>query len=100
MSMAELVAAGAPELPEGWFYRIEDTGVVGLQVEIRQQRKRFSSRVLESAFVLEYKFPDAQSAVIDACARAYERLQGRDEARARFDALLPFIGDHDPKGGR
>lgn len=100
MSMADLVEAGAPELPEGWFYRIEDTGVVGLQVEIRQQRKRFGSRVLESTFVLEYKFPDAQSAIIDACARAYERLQGQDEARARYRALLPYVGDHDPRGGR
>lgn len=100
MSMAELVAAGAPELPEGWFYRIEDTGVVGLQVEIRQQRKRFGSHLLERAFVLEYKFSDAQSAVVDACTRAYERLQGRDAARARYRALLLFVGDHDPRGGR
>lgn len=26
MSMSELVAAGAPELPEGWFYRVASNG--------------------------------------------------------------------------
>jgi hypothetical protein len=100
MSMAELVAAGAPELPEGWFYRVADTHTVGLKVEIREQRKRFGSRELSSMYVYEERHSDPLSAVVEACTRAYTLVQDQDIARARFDALLPFIGDHDPKGGR
>jgi hypothetical protein len=98
--MRELVDAGAPELPDGWFYRVADTRLIGLVVEIREQRKHFGSRELEHAYVHERNHDDAESAIVDACNRAYARLQGQVEARARFCALLPFLGDHDPKGGK
>ena len=101
MSMADLVAAGAPELPEGWFYRVKRAfpSSLGFKVEIREQH-RFTSSMLLDTFVLEQRHDDMTEALVDACRRAAARLQERSQEAGKFAALAEFIGDHDPKGGR
>lgn len=101
MSMADLVAAGAPELPDGWFYRVKRAypSRLGFQVEIRQQH-RVGSELMADTFVLEERCDDMTEAVVRACRRAHEKVQERADAGAKFAALDAFVGDHDPKGGR
>ncbi|MGV9546831.1 hypothetical protein [Streptomyces ardesiacus] len=99
MSMADLVAAGAPELPEGWFYRVRYVATVGYKVEVREQR-RLTSREVADAWVHENRFDDMAEAVISACRVAYGRAENRASLRSKYAALAKFEGDHDPKGGR
>ncbi|MFF1684486.1 MULTISPECIES: hypothetical protein [unclassified Streptomyces] len=99
MSMAELVDAGAPELPAGWFYRVRESLHLGFMVEIREQR-RFGSRLVAETFVHEERFDDMTAAVVSACRYAHARVQARALMRAKAAELKAFAGDHDPKGGR
>lgn len=99
MSMAHLVAAGAPELPEGWFYRVRPTNIRSLKVEIREQR-RFRSRLVADTWVLERPEESAEESIVKACARAFREWQEADAKRAAYLATTAYIGDHDPKGGR
>ncbi|KUF18847.1 hypothetical protein [Streptomyces silvensis] len=97
MSMADLVVAGAPELPEGWFYRVVSDGFFGLKVEVRERRKRFGSRVINYAYVRTDE-PDGLTAVVASCRHAVKRIDEADrEWRNRRDAAK-YLGDHDPKG--
>ncbi|MFB7919382.1 hypothetical protein [Streptomyces sp. NPDC056061] len=98
MSMAELVAAGAPELPEGWFYRVKDDGMGYLEVEVRERRKRFGSRLLITALVREDE-PNGRRAVAVACCRAVARIDEEREHARRLRQASQLIGDH-PRGGR
>ncbi|MEV4037706.1 hypothetical protein [Streptomyces umbrinus] len=98
--MADLVAAGAPELPEGYFYRVRETSIDSLKVEIRQQRKRFGSRLIRETYVLHERYDTAPEAVVDACRRVHENWGLADAERAAYRAATAFLGDHDPKGGR
>ncbi|MEU1200142.1 hypothetical protein ABZ446_28505 [Streptomyces sp. NPDC005813] len=99
MSMAQLVAAGAPELPAGWFYRVTSDGFIGLKVEVRERRKRFGSRVIDYAYVRSDE-PDGLTAIVASCRHAVKRIDEADEElRNRRDAAQ-YIGDHDPRGGR
>lgn len=103
MSMADLVRAGAPELPEGMFYRIEDTHVVGLRVDIRRRRRFGSAAVPGGDSYVHHEDANCEpgiGAVAQACARAYEKWQQSDSERARYLATTAYIGDHDPRGGR
>ncbi len=100
MSMAQLVAAGAPELPEGWFYRVKVASHgLGYKVEIREQR-RLKSRHVVSAYVIEERHDDMQAAVVAACRYAHYKAQERAQQREKYAALEQLAGDHDPKGGR
>ncbi|MFB8071102.1 hypothetical protein [Streptomyces californicus] len=100
MSMAELVAAGAPELPEGYFYRIRETSISNLMVEIRQQKGRWRSKLVADRYVIHSADESAEESVIRACTKAFERWQGAAAERAAYRSSLPFLGDHDPRGGR
>jgi hypothetical protein len=97
VSLADLVAAGAPELPDGWFYRVTDDVPVGFKVQIRESRRRFGSRLHAETYVLDERFEDAQSAVVDACRRAHASLGARLEAQRKYQAVAAYIGDHDPR---
>ncbi|MGI5404152.1 hypothetical protein ACQEVG_32820 [Streptomyces sp. CA-135486] len=97
MSMAQLVAAGAPELPEGWFYRVREDRFGWPEVEIREQRKRFGSRQLTYALVRFEEHENGEAAVVAACVKACARLQEDDEHRRKMRGALSFIGDHDPR---
>jgi hypothetical protein len=99
MSMAQLVAAGAPELPEGWFYRVGSDGFGGLEVEVRERRKRFGSRQHSRALVREDE-PDGLTAVVAACRHAVRLMEVEIELRRRLRGAAEYLGDHDPKGGR
>jgi hypothetical protein len=79
--MADLVAAGAPVLPEGWFYRLTTSGPIcgWPTVEIRQPGRWFGSRVVSYSLV---------------------RTEEHDEHLRKTSEALALRGDHDPKGGR
>lgn len=100
MSMAELVAAGAPDLPEGYFYRIRETSISNLKVEIRQQKGRWRSKLIADTYVIHKPDVLAEESVVRACERVFETWQGAAAERAAYRSSLPFLGDHDPRGGR
>jgi hypothetical protein len=97
--MAELVAAGAPELPEGWFYRVRPFLRTGIQVEVRHRRWIGSTEV-GTALDWPRSSETGQALVVRMCREAFRDagLRGHDASRLR-DAR-EFIGDHDPRGGR
>jgi hypothetical protein len=95
MSMAELVAAGAPELPEGWFYRVSPSGLPGMiRVEVRRARLIGSAEVTRSV-VLPHEHMTDMAAVVFGCRNAEARMILRSRA-----GIENYYGDHDPKGGR
>ncbi|MGP3750868.1 hypothetical protein [Streptomyces sp. IBSNAI001] len=100
MSMADLVAAGAPELPEGYFYRVRETSISNLKVEIRRQKGRWRSALVDDYYVLHSLEESAEESIVRACTKAFERWQGDAAERAAYRATTAFIGDHDPRGGR
>lgn len=100
MSMADLVAAGAPELAGSYFYRVRETSIDYLKVEIRRQRGRWRSSYVAHAWVYHGRDVTAEEAVVDACIRAYMSWQECVGERTRLQAAAEFIGDHDPKGGK
>ena len=96
MKLADLVAAGAPELPEGWFYRVVDDYHIGFKVELRRPG-RFWSTCLTHAWVRESEHDDALSAVVDACQRAHASRARMLEERERAAGVEAFVGDYDPR---
>jgi hypothetical protein len=99
MSMGQLLLAGAPALPDGWFYRLRESIHVGYKLEIREQR-RFGSRLVAEVHVLEERHDDMTDAVVAACQRAHRTVEERAQQREKYAALSDLVGDHDPKGGR
>jgi hypothetical protein len=92
---ARLVEAGAPELPEGRFYRItphreSETAVV---VQLREHDQRGGSKGLSSKVEAwpwtdpETNVPDLLTAVVEACQAVAVEETGRQLAAA-------LIGDH------
>ncbi|MFJ6636594.1 hypothetical protein ACIQMR_35300 [Streptomyces sp. NPDC091376] len=99
MSMADLVAAGAPELPPGYFYRVRPKSFGLLKVEIRRQGRWLSSCV-EDVCIRPANYATAERAIVAACVQAVEWWGERQaDAKALAEARA-FTGDHDPKGGR
>jgi hypothetical protein len=96
--MEQLLLAGAPELPDGMFYRIEPSGIGSLKVQIREHRKRFGSRSLDDAYT--YVYPShhktVTAAIVAGCERANEHRIGAARRRAMYrQATIFFVGDHD-----
>lgn len=100
MSMAELVAAGAPALPDGWFYRVTADRIGWPEVQIRQPGKWFGSRCISYAIVRTEEHEDGETAVLAACVKAWTRLHENEEHLRKQREALALRGDHDPKGGR
>ncbi|MET9126922.1 hypothetical protein [Streptomyces sp. NPDC004528] len=95
--MAELVDAGAPELPTGYFYRVKRASLGLLSVEIRHQGRFWSSRV-EDVYVCPGDFPTSREALASACRRAFDYWQRQQTDAAALFAACVHLGDHDPKG--
>lgn len=101
MSMSELVALGAPELPAGYFYRIRPTHITeGLFVDVRRQRRFVGSVKLAGTVIYPSHFSNGGEAIIRGCCQAYSRWLDTVDARMRGDEASQFLGDHDPRGGR
>lgn len=83
-----LVAAGAPPLPEGRFYRIRETLEGLLVVEIRERRPRGRSRRVASAEVYQGR-ESLLEAVAAAARHAAERIAYRED-------VADLEGDHYP----
>ncbi|GAA0641436.1 hypothetical protein GCM10009548_02040 [Streptomyces malaysiensis subsp. malaysiensis] len=99
MTMEQLVLAGAPELPEGWFYRVREDRFGWPEVEIREHRRRFGSRQHTYALVRLDDYENVHDAVVAACVTAREKLHVDFELREKFRALGSYIGDHDGRRG-
>ncbi|MFD5161021.1 hypothetical protein ACFWMJ_23580 [Streptomyces hawaiiensis] len=100
MSMAQLVAAGAPELPEGWFYRVESAMWRGAIRVIIRRPKLIGSKEVERSVIFVHEHADELAAVVSGCRHAHRRWQEREESRVLADRAREYYGDHDPKGGR
>lgn len=98
MSMAELVKAGAPELPEGYFYRVKPFLGSTLEVQVRRQRRYLGSEEASFALVYPSSFSDGQAAIIDGCRRAFERWYGAHERYRKVREAAESLGDHNPRG--
>ncbi|MFG3014330.1 hypothetical protein ACGFZB_28705 [Streptomyces cinerochromogenes] len=99
--MADLVAAGAPKLPEGYFYRIRPTHITeGLFVDVRRQRRFFGSDQVGGCVVYPSEYESGAEAIVDGCRRAHDRWQENERAQAARAEAGRLVGDHDPKGGR
>lgn len=99
MSMAELVVAGAPELPDGYFYRVRESSSALLKVELRRQG-RWLSGLVEDVYVRPGSYATPKAAVVAGCKRIFEDWETRQANDAALRASRAFLGDHDPKGGR
>ncbi|MEV4939589.1 hypothetical protein [Streptomyces zaomyceticus] len=99
MSMAELVAAGAPELPEGHFYRVRESSNALLKVELRRQG-RWLSALVDDVYVRPGSYETPEAAVVAACKRVFEDWEARQADCAAFRASRSLLGDHDPRGGK
>lgn len=93
--MSELVALGAPNLPEGMFYRISFGAYGQVYVDIREDRKRFGSRSLEKHFF----YPDDMNMTLGhMCEKCFELYQKNHaeviKRRAAYDEIKKYLGDH------
>lgn len=84
-----LVEAGAPDLPEPFFYRVRLNADDSLDLQIRMQNPRIGSRLLRRATVI--RRDDEQP--IDALARVARRLH---EEILLFVEEVDLVGDHFP----
>ncbi|MGW0468309.1 hypothetical protein ACWDX6_24040 [Streptomyces sp. NPDC003027] len=101
MSMAELVAAGAPELPDGMFYRVRPSYITeGLFVSVRRRNRFVGSEELGRTVVYPSGFPSGLDAIVAACIRAVELWRQEEAARPIRKSAHDYTGDHDPKGVR
>jgi hypothetical protein len=91
VSLADLVAAGAPGLPEGRFYRVR-AGFVWDVTEIRE-RRRIGSWLIADASIREDLHAEVMHAVVAACHKAFIEAQEYD----RRHSVRAFYGDHDPR---
>ncbi|MFF1625586.1 hypothetical protein [Streptomyces sp. NPDC058272] len=98
MSMAQLVAAGAPELHGSYFYRVRESSIDSLLVEIRRQKGRWRSVAVAEAWVYHEHDVTAEAAIVDACIRAFKVWKERVGHHVAYVAAVEYIGDHDPKG--
>jgi hypothetical protein len=97
MTMEQLLLAGAPELPDGMFYRIEPSGIGSLKVQIRERRKRLGSRAVDDAYT--YVYPShhetVNASIVAGCERANQHRVGAARRRAMYRQAVTFVGDHD-----
>lgn len=87
MTMADLIALGAPRLPRGRFYRIRRDAMGQGVVQIREDRRRFGSRLIMRDYLRPEPYQDADGALVDACRRLADQTADHD----LFDF---WIGDH------
>ncbi|MFD6361850.1 hypothetical protein ACFWFX_18660 [Streptomyces roseolus] len=99
--MSDLVAAGAPELPEGYFYRVRPTHLTaGFFVDVRRRRRFFGSSEMSSVVVYPSEYISAEEAIVRACRSAHARWEAEEKERKSYRDAERFLGDHDPRGGR
>ncbi|MFI9123856.1 hypothetical protein ACIGW0_31445 [Streptomyces bikiniensis] len=99
--MSDLVSAGAPELPEGYFYRVRPAVLVSaFFVEVRRRNRFIGSTELASILVYPSDHPSATEAIVTACREACLQWRESETARAVYREAERFRGDHDPRGGR
>lgn len=88
MKFNKLVALGAPDLPEGEFYRV-CTRMGWPMVQVRRKR-RFGSRLVGEATVFAEDWQTATQAVVQAAREA--RIAGVYQDRDR--AIIELSGDY------
>jgi hypothetical protein len=94
MTMSELMALGAPALPDGLFYRIKVDPYTGqITIQIREDRKRFGSKMLESHFYYVDELTLAEMCE-DTSEKYLKRTKTYRENNAKIKALAKYAGDH------
>jgi len=99
MTMTDLVALGASELPSGYFYRIKLDFEGRIYIQIREDRKRFGSKCRHEQYYLlnflgdehTWKLPGMLLDTFEKFYATYERTQ---LVRSRFAEIETFVGDH------
>ncbi|MFG2292031.1 hypothetical protein [Streptomyces sp. NPDC048603] len=95
--MSDLVAAGAPELPEGHFYRVRPFTRSGITVEVRRRRRIVGSELMAYSITFPGNYESGTEAVVKCCRAAAEGFTTRLADRASELAARAYIGDHDPR---
>ncbi|MFE5092066.1 hypothetical protein ACFRCI_17130 [Streptomyces sp. NPDC056638] len=66
-----------PNLPEGQFLRVRQDAFIGFVVELRQKRKRFGSKLLETVYVDPSRHESGAAAFHAAVKRIHEKQAER-----------------------
>jgi hypothetical protein len=96
MTMADLIALGAPKLPAGHFYRVRpfDSGLSDLvRVEIRREGRWFSFGLAE-VLVCPSEHESAEAAIRLGAEHAYAKEKVRMESCERYTEIERWFGDH------
>jgi hypothetical protein len=82
-------------LPEGMFFRVRELPFGGIEVEIRQRRKRFGSRPAPGGTAAVW--PESPDTVADEIAaaklRAVDRMNARRDVLAAYGVAAEYLGD-------
>lgn len=99
---AQLLAAGAPELPEGFYYRIREKeigfGIAWYEVEVRERRPgRWRLDITHgraSVDLADRPKEDPAALFAEACRFAWQRAEGVARLAARNSTARTYLGDH------
>ena len=107
--MEQLLAIGCPPLTDGCFYRLKYDGVALYELQIRQERKRFGSRYIDSVHIFsgrkvwndenesEWHWAEWESAEQAIKARAevlVEQIKDTQVSRTWHQQMHDLLGDH------
>lgn len=102
MTMAELLSIGAPELPEGYYYRVRSNGWGYIFVAIRKERK-WLDKTIHETMGLQDSYDEvglpiklSPKASISKAANAAHKhvFETRISTRTWWDEFREFEGDH------
>lgn len=91
----ELLAAGAPELPEDYFYRIHYHGLGLVKVGIYRRRKYWFAKNVDYTLYPEYQLKAVENYAV-ACSLVHGRAKRYigPEVGTRSELLQRMTGDH------
>jgi hypothetical protein len=89
------VIPGAPELPEGYFYRVTSQAYLGgLVVQVRQRRRWFGSRHVSESYMPQAIPPGMDEWILLAAQYAYAKMVERDIYAQAAWAIDQRAGDY------
>ena len=98
MTMASLLAAGAPQLGPGEFYRVQSNADGFVFVQIRKDQCPSWRNLWRSSRLLQesrtYRNDDPVQDIVNAAQTAYEALTRIDPHRTYWDGIRALEGDH------
>lgn len=79
-----------PDLPAGQFFHAQYGGFGMVRVTLREKRRFFGSRVLESTYIYPSDYADAPSALLYAYGRLSEYRAETLKHAINLDAILNY----------